>query len=317
MITGEFDLIRSIRELLATRQRVPSALSGIGDDCAIYRISEGRYGLFSADMSIEGVHFSFSWCRYYDAGYRSMAANISDIHSTGGKPVHALVSLGIPIYTNADQVLEAYNGMIDCANKHGIVISGGDTVSSEKMIIGISIYGETAAPVTRSGARPGDYIYLTGSTGMSLLGYEILSTGNRVTAYPESAAKHLRPEPFDAIDELRSLYSPTAMIDISDGLLADLNHICEESGCGFELYPENIPVPQEVASYCGRTSTDPLKYLLHSGEEYQMIFTSHQKIDGQSASYIGKVIPDGKYIIINDVRTEAGIKGYDHFNMKG
>ncbi len=107
------------------------------------------------------------------------------------------------------------------------------------------------------------------------------------------------------------------MIDISDGLLADLNHICEESGCGFELYPENIPVPQEVASYCGRTSTDPLKYLLHSGEEYQMIFTSHQKIDGQSASYIGKVIPDGKYIIINDVRTEAGIKGYDHFNMKG
>lgn len=314
MITGEFDLVRSIRKLVAERQGSPEGITGIGDDCAVYRISEGRHGLFSTDMSLEGIHFDLSYCSLYDAGYRSMAANISDIYAMGGRPVMAFISLGIPPSTGESAIIKAYDGMIDCAAGHGVFIAGGDTVSSEKLILSISIYGEAPHPVMRSGAAPGDYIYVTGSIGGSMLGLELLQSGDGVQAYPESAAKHLRPEPFKAVGDLLEEYSPTAMIDISDGLAADLEHICEESNCGYELYAKNIPVPDEVSRYCKAASTETLKYALGSGEEYQLVFTSKLKIDDNSrASLIGKIIPEGKYIIVNNISSPVSGTGFDHF----
>jgi thiamine-monophosphate kinase len=104
------------------------------------------------------------------------------------------------------------------------------------------------------------------------------------------------------------------MIDISDGLASDLGHVCEESRCGYELYAERIPVPHEVSAYCKIHSLDPLKYALGSGEEYQLIFTSKQKIeDKKIASLIGKIIPDGKYITINNSTVPVTGPGFDHF----
>ncbi|HPS59302.1 MAG TPA: thiamine-phosphate kinase [Spirochaetota bacterium] len=318
MITGEFDLIRSIRELVRNRQGTPEGITGIGDDCAVYSISEGRYGLFSTDMSLEGVHFDLSFCSYHDAGYRSMAANVSDIYAMGGRPLMAFVSLGIPSSAQEDDIIKVYDGMIECAAKHGVFIAGGDTVSSEKLILSVSIYGETARPVMRSGAEPGDYVYVTGSTGGSLLGLELLQSGADVSAYPESAAKHLCPEPCLNSSHVVSEYSPTSMIDISDGLAADLGHLCEESRCGYELYAERIPAPREVTGYCKIHSLDPLKYTLHSGEEYQLIFTSKLKIeDDNTVSLIGKIIPEGKYITINNSRKPVTEAGFDHFKRRG
>jgi len=314
MITGEFVLIRGIRELAAARQQAPNGTTGIGDDCAVYRISDGRYGLFSADMSIEGVHFDLAYCTHYDAGYRSMAANVSDICAMGGRPMLALVSAGIPSSLQKDEIMKMYDGMIDCAQKHGVFIAGGDTVCSDKLVLSVSIYGETAQPVMRSGAKPGDYIYLTGSTGGSMLGLELLRSGAGTAEYPESAAKHLRPEPFAEAGKIVREYSPTSMIDISDGLVADLEHICEESSCGYELHAEDIPVPAEVSVYCKARSADPLDYALGSGEEYQLLFTSRLKIEKSSTvSLVGKIIPEGKYIIINNSRKPVTADGFDHF----
>lgn len=314
MITGEFDLIRKIRELVKNRQNTPEGITGIGDDCAVYRIADNRYGLFSTDMSLEHVHFDFSYCTHYDAGYRSMAANVSDIYAMGGRPVMAFISIGIPSSVAEDDVIKIYDGMISCAQKHGVFIAGGDTVSSDRIILSVSIYGETAHPVMRSGAQPGDYIYVTGSIGGSMLGLELLQSGADVSAYPESAAKHLRPEPFAHVSELIQTYSPSAMIDISDGLAADLDHMCEESRCGCELYAEKIPVPPEVTGYFKSRSLDPLQYALRSGEEYQLVFTSKLKIEDNSfASLIGKIIPEGKYITINNSTVPFTGSGFDHF----
>ncbi len=316
MITGEFDLIRGIRELVNRRQPAPTGTIGIGDDCAVYRIAEGRYGLFSTDMSIEGTHFDLSYCTHYDAGFRSMAANISDIYAMGGRPLMAFVSIGIPHAAGEDDVMKVYDGMIDCAQTHGVFIAGGDTVASDKLVLSISIYGETARPVMRSGAAPGDYIYVTGSTGGSMLGLELLQSGAGDQVYAECCAKHLRPEPFEGVDKLTAEYSPTAMIDISDGLTADLCRICEESGCGYELYARSIPVPGEVERFCAAHSRDALMYALGSGEEYQLLFTSKLKIENGNAFLIGKIIPDGKFIIINNNRVPAENAGFDHFSSR-
>lgn len=314
MITGEFDLIRSIRKLVKSRQDTPEGITGIGDDCAVYFITEGRYGLFSTDMSIENAHFDLSYCTRHDAGYRSMAANISDIYAMGGKPLMAFVSLGIPSAALEQDVMDIYNGMIDCAAEHGVFIAGGDTVSSGSLILSISVYGEAVNPVMRSGAAPGDYIYVTGSTGGSLLGLELLKSGTGAGEYPESVARHLRPEPCGMSGQVVSVYSPSAMIDISDGLIADLEHICEESRCGYELYAGRIPLPREVAGYCKARSLDPLNYALRSGEEYELIFTSKLKIeDNSTATLIGKIIPEGKFITMNNSRRPVNEPGFDHF----
>ena len=309
MITGEFDLIRSIRELVGSRQGPPEGITGIGDDCAVYRI----YGLFSTDMSLENVRFDFAYCTHHDAGYRSMAANISDIYAMAGRPIMAFVSAGVPPAAQKDEVMKLYDGLIDCAAKHGVFIAGGDTVASRRFILGISIYGETAHPVMRAGAVPGDYIYVTGGTGGSLLGLELLRSGADTGRYPESTARHLRPEPFAPAGQIVSEYSPTAMIDISDGLMADLGHICRESNCGFELNAGDVPVPDEVSRYCMENSLDPLKYALCSGEEYQLLFTSKSGRDTPPAACIGKITSGGEYIIINNKKVPADSAGYDHF----
>lgn len=314
MTGGEFDLIRKIRELVNSRQVFPGGITGIGDDCAVYRISEGRYGLFSTDMSIENIHFDFSYCTYYDAGYRSMAANISDIRAMGGRPLMAFISAGIPLSTEDEMVIKAYDGMIDCAAKHGVLIAGGDTVSAEKFILGISIYGETELPVMRNGAMPGDCIYLTGSAGGSMLGMLLLQSGADRSQYPESIAKHLRPDAYTGIDRIITDYSPTSMIDVSDGLLSDLGHICEESQCGFELRADQIPIPAEVSRYCGLNAADPLQYSLRSGEEYELIFTSKKSSHGPEVFPIGRITASGKFIIINGIRTEIETSGFDHFS---
>jgi len=317
MIGGEFELIRRIRELVNSSQCIPDSVTGIGDDCAVYKISENRFGLFTTDMSIEKRHFDLNYTSWYDAGYRSMTANISDIYAMAGRPVMAFISAGVPAHASEENVLESYRGMIDCANRHGVTIAGGDTVSSDSFLLGISLYGETSSPVMRSGAEPGHFIYCTGSLGGSLLGLEVLKSREGAADFTESVMKHLRPEPYAGVEVILRDYSPSSMIDISDGLLSDLNHICEESGCGFELFAQSIPVSAEVESYCSGKSIDPLSYAMYSGEEYELIFTSPKEIKNGFVSLMGRIIPEGYYIIKDNVRTGIVIEGFDHFITRG
>ncbi len=315
MIKGEFKLIESIKERIDRAQKFSEKIYGIGDDCAVYKISDNRFGLFSTDISIENVHFDLSYTSLFNAGYRSMAANISDIYAMGGKPVLALVSIGIPQNITPQMIDELYDGLLACAVKHGTFIAGGDTSKSSELIINISIYGETSAPVYRKGAKPGDRIYLTGNTGLSKLGLEILNSKSASGSFRNSTLKHLQPEPRGDLTEIiLKNYIPTSMIDISDGLLIDLGHICEMNSCGFKLYEEKIPVHDELKKFCSDKKISLTDYSLYSGEEYELLFTSEKYItDDERITYIGGITPRGYTLVIDNAETEIKINGYDHF----
>ena len=315
MIKSEFKLIESIRKRVNRAQEISDKITGIGDDCAVYRISGSRYGLFSTDISIEKVHFDLSYTSLFNAGYRSMTANISDIYAMGGKPVLALISIGLPEHITSEMVDELYDGILACAVKHETFIAGGDTSKSGELIINISIYGETGNPVFRKGAEAGDRIYLTGDTGLSKLGLEMFQGKIKPAEFPRSAEKHLRPEPQGKlIDSIMEDYQPTSMIDISDGLLIDLGHICTMSRCGFELFNEKIPADSELKNFCCNKNIQTSQYSLYSGEEYELLFTTKNNInDNKHITYIGNIIPEGYTLISNGSASTVKITGYDHF----
>lgn len=318
MITGEFRLIDLIKEKVNRTQGFHPGITGIGDDCAVYRISHNRYGLFSTDISIEDVHFDLSYTSLFNAGYRSMTANISDIYAMGGNPVLALVSAGIPPHFTDKMADELYDGILECAGRYNTYIAGGDTSKSDKLVINISIYGETASPVFRKGAKPGDSIYVTGNTGLSRLGLEILQTGADISRYPRSVEKHLKPESGGKlIGTIIDDYSPTSMIDISDGLLMDLGHICSMNGCGFELFEERLPADMELKDYCTNKNISISEYSLYSGEEYELLFTSEKEITGNRLiTHIGSITAGGFFLVSGESRRPVITAGYDHFKTK-
>jgi len=315
MIKSEFKLIESIKDRIDRTQKFSEKIYGIGDDCAVYKISYNRYGLFSTDISIENVHFDLTYTSLFNAGYRSMAANISDIYAMGGNPVLALVSIGIPEYITPQKIDELYDGLLASAVKHGTFIAGGDTSKSTELIINISIYGETSSPVYRTGAKPGDRIYITGNTGLSKLGLEVLSRKLDSDNFRESTLKHLKPEPRgDLLQIILKEFDPTSMIDISDGLLIDLGHICEMSSCGFNLFEEQIPVHEELKTFCADKKIRSADYSLYSGEEYELLFTSEKEItDNRQITHIGDITSDGYTLVSDNIQTAVKINGYDHF----
>ncbi|HNX24573.1 MAG TPA: thiamine-phosphate kinase [Spirochaetota bacterium] len=315
MITGEFNLIESIRERVNRTQELSEKIFGIGDDCAVYRISDNRYGLFSTDISIENVHFDLRYTPLFNAGYRSMTANISDIFAMGGKPVLALVSLGIPLHFTSAMIDELYDGILACAVKHGTFIAGGDTSKSGELIVNISIYGEASLPVYRKGAEPGDRIYITGNTGLSKLGLEVLSGNRNQDGFSKSVEKHLKPEPCGVlIDSILKEYNPSSMIDISDGLISDLGHICTINNCGFELFDDKIPADGEVRNFCLNNKIKVSEYTLYSGEEYELLFTSRKKIENnKQITHIGNITLNGYTIISEGSSSAIELNGYDHF----
>lgn len=315
MIDSEFKLIDSIKKRIDQAQGSSEKIYGIGDDCAVYSISEGKFGLFSTDISIEKIHFDLDYTPLFDAGYRSMAANISDIYAMGGRPSLALVSIGIPERFNSDMIDELYDGILACSVKHGTFIAGGDTSKSSELIVNISIYGETSSPVYRKGAEPGDRIYITGNTGLSKLGLEVFRGKIDSLIYPHSVEKHLRPEPRGELtDIILNEYKPSSMIDISDGLIIDLSRICSMSGCGFELYEDLIPCDTELEIFCAEKKIKVTEYSLYSGEEYELLFTSKNEIrNNNSITYIGNITSNGCTLISSGRISNIEIKGYDHF----
>lgn len=319
-IRSEFGLIDKIRERVGKAgPPLPEELiMGIGDDAAVYRIPGGRYGIFTADISIESVHFILGMSTLRDIGYKAMAGNISDVAAMGGRPRLAFISLGIPEGMEEEDVLSIYDGMMDAARPTGTVIAGGDTSRSGELIVSIALYGEAETlPVLRSTAREGDRIYLTGSTGRSLAGLEVLKSGDRNLAdeYRDLVERHLRPPGrADLTETIMREYGPTSMTDISDGLLSDLGHICTQSGRGFLLERERIPVADALDRYCRGMKRDPWRYVLESGEEYELIFTSplaesrHREI-----TRIGEITKEGFLLHTGEETVSINLKGYDHF----
>ena len=305
-LTGEFAFIDWIRKQTASDPRVSI---GIGDDTAALRFTPGREALVTTDMILDGVHFDSSRTPARLIGRKALAVNLSDIAAMAGVPVAAVVSVGLPDGFARTAAEELYGGMRELADDFQVAIVGGDTNrSTSGVVISVTLLGEATprGPVRRNGARPGDWIMATGTFGGSILG------------------KHLNftPRVREAL-LLHEKYELHAMIDVSDGLAADLGHILEESRCGAVLRAASIPVGTMVGQIVGDESR--LTSAFYDGEDFELVFTLPPD-DGRrllaekpldvTVSHLGE-ITTGEGLVLeweDGIRRTLEPRGYDHFH---
>ena len=251
---GEFDLIRWIRDRSTAGDRVTT---GIGDDCAALRISPGHEILITTDMLMDGRHFRLGEASPEQIGRKAMGVNLSDIAAMAGVPIAAVIALALP-RNGAEAIAKGlHDGMAPLAERFEVALVGGDTNAWDgPLVISLTVIGEVpaGAAVLRSGARPGDVIFVTGPLGGSLLG------------------RHLDPEPriAEAL-ALRDNGPIHAMIDLSDGLSSDLRHILDESGnVGAILDAEAIPIHDDARRMSERDGRSPLDHALNDGEDFEL-----------------------------------------------
>ena len=324
---GEFGLIELIRK--TTARGAKGVVVGIGDDAAVLRCSAGARLLATTDMLLEGVHFDLATTDLYSLGWKSAAVNASDIAAMTGDPRFCLASLGIPSHLSVEDVREFYRGLNACLRRYGAVLAGGDTCRSLKgFVISITVLGETSRgkTVTRSGAKPGDHLFVTGTLGDSAAGLEILKRRYKGTGYRVPGAskklieRHLRPNP-RVVEGLKLSGIASSMIDVSDGLSSDLAHLCEESGVGAEIQGDRIPLSKHLQSAKG-LKRHPVEYALSGGEDYELLFTVPRarlrklrslRID---VTEIGRIVTGKAMQIIDGQgrKTALTLSGYDHFS---
>jgi thiamine-monophosphate kinase len=312
---GEFSLIKSIQKKCPSLSR--EILQSIGDDGAVVRVAKKNL-IATTDMMLEGVHFDLRFTTFYQLGYKLLAVNISDIFAMGGKPEYFLTGIGIPGRFNSEDINELYSGIMKAAGKFNITVIGGDTCSSEKgLVLSGTLLGYAKKAVCRSGAKVGDGIFATDFLGGSAMGLRLLQKRRkRVRSFSPATPrlmlmkKHLMPDP----KPLKNLSGVTSMIDISDGLLIDLSHICSGSKVGALLYRHRIPISEELKVTADKMGLNPEEFALSGGEDYSLLFTAPQKIR-IPAFLIGEIINKGRYIIDDKGRKTAfKPEGYQHFS---
>ncbi len=316
---GEFNLIGRLRSsLISTSSEV---LMGIGDDAAAVKVS-GNIILITSDMLLEGVHFDLSFTTFYQLGCKALAVNLSDIFAMGGKPRYFLIDIGIPESYTLKDVDELYAGIKSLARKFAIDVVGGDTCASKHgLVLSGTLIGETERIITRSGAKPKDGIFVAGTLGDSAMGLMLLKkmrTKNwklRTSHFPLPTSqlrlikRHLMPEP----RTLKDTHKITSMIDISDGLLIDLSHICDESNVGARVYVDKIPLSRALTSTAKKLGMNPMDFALRGGEDYVMLFTAPPDIKTK-AFRIGEIIPKGRFLVdVSGRKTHFKPEGYEHF----
>jgi len=284
----EFDLIKWIRSSAAS-QLPPSAV-GIGDDCAVWPVGD-RLLLLATDMLVEDVHFTLSEMRKRQIGRKAVAVNLSDIAAMAGVPQTIMVSLALPLHIPLPWAEELMAGVIDIAREFETHLIGGDTtVHPGPLVINVAIAGEATArgPVLRSGAQPGDAIFVTGPLGGSLAGHHW------------SFSPRIR----EAL-QLHQIADLHAMIDLSDGLSSDLRHVLRASGVGCQLLTEAIPISE--AARQRNTVRPALDHALGDGEDFELLFTvspeDAEKLRRQTTIplfEIGTILQDPQTIVLKE-----------------
>jgi thiamine-monophosphate kinase len=326
-VPDEFDYIARLRSRTPSDPRVPV---GPGDDCAVLAPVGGQL-LVTTDMLMDGTDFVLAECGPWRAGRKAMAANLSDIAAMAGRPVAAVVAVALPrsnpspgpspkrgggTTPNSPPRFgegpgegladELYSGLHEKADEFGVPIVGGDTNSWDgKLVVSVTVLGEAtgSGPVLRSGAKPCDWVFVTGPVGGSILG------------------RHLDPTP--RVREALQLHAAVelhAMIDVSDGLAADLNHILEESRCGAVLVAEAVPVSDAARELAKRTGKPPLEHALGDGEDFELVFTV-SPADGErllrsppvpGLAKIGECVDAGLWVEENGARRPLAPRGWVH-----
>ena len=301
---------------LAARGKGREIVRGIGDDCAVLQIRPGEQVLVTTDLCVEGVHFRREWHPAHSVGHRCLARGLSDIAAMGGRPVACFLSLAVPSTLPQKWMEEFLRGLLQLAGKFGVTLSGGDTSSGEKITADIVVLGTipVGKGLLRSGARPGDQIYVTGELGGSAAVLNRLFAGKKIR--PRRDDRHFYPNPRVEVGQwLRQRNLASAMIDLSDGLSVDLAHLCEESRVSALVEANAIPVSKPAT----------LDQALHGGDDYELVFTVRPgvkipgEVRGVALTKIGKILPGASRSFRVQIRGEEGstrllrAKGWQHF----
>lgn len=319
MEIGEFQLIEKIQNQFHTNSLQEI---GIGDDCAVIPYTKSHSYIISTDALVEEVHFKLSTISFYQLGKKSIAVNLSDIAGMGGISKYVFISLAIPKSIKQESILEFYQGIKDILTQFDVSLLGGDTVSSmSNLFISVTAVGiaENDKILYRNSAKVGDNIYVTGTLGDSAIGLDILLKQIQKSG-PETEKlinKHLSPTPrIKEMQYLNKHYQISSAIDMSDGLSMDLSHILKSSKVGAKLDWDLIPKSKELLIIVSKE--DQEKYILHGGEDYEILFTSPDKINNPSfpAYKIGEIV-EGDYLELQNKSVVKQItpKGFDHFRL--
>lgn len=325
---GEFRVISSIRSDLKDFQK--EVIVGIGDDTAAIKVSGEKLLLFTSDSLVEDVHFKWDYTSPFQVGWKALVVNISDVAAVGGNPTHCLVSLALPSDTERNLVREVYRGLKKAASKYRVGIVGGDTVRAPSFIITVSLLGEVKREniVLRSGAKPGDLIYVTGQLGSSGAGLACLKAPNWKVK-PEIRQflikKHLMLSPrLVEGQKIASSQIATSMIDLSDGLASDLHRLAEESKVGAVLWEDEFPTALATEQLAKVMEKSLLEWILYGGEDYELLFAvppnKKEKLRqtlGFPHTLIGEIVDRDQGIYLKKRggnRTKIEDRGYNHFS---
>jgi thiamine-monophosphate kinase len=265
-------------------------------------------------MLVEGDHFRTEWSTPRQIGRKAMASNVSDIAAMGGVPEFAFISIALREGIDVEFMDELYEGMRDVADLYDIDIAGGDTTHGSVMVINVVVVGTVGQPVLRSGAAVGDLICVTGPLGGSKAGLELLLAGRDEPA--DAVAVHLDPG-------CRMDIAPTiaeaanSMIDVSDGLASEVNHICDMSNVGAEVVADWIPLSDSTREAGNVLDADPVRWALDGGEDFELVFTIHPDRLGEveeMCTVVGRILTpeDGRVLVVDGERLPLS-GGYDHF----
>jgi thiamine-monophosphate kinase len=324
---GEFGFIDRVRN--GCLVRTTSVIKGIGDDCCVFKTSPGLVTLFTTDMLVEDIHFLRRAITPYKLGRKSVAVNISDIAAMGGTPREAVVSIAIPETVEVEYVDALYDGMKSIAKEFDVNLLGGDTTASpEHLVVNVALVGEALEDeiLYRSGARVGDVVFLTGTVGSSAAGLDMILAKRAFKEAGPLLDAHHDPRPHVRAGRIiAGLKAAGALIDVSDGVAADLGHICRESGVGATIEESSIPMTNLFRNYCAQFELDPLQLALHVGEDYVLLGT----VPGQNVDRLEGALKSAgcEFFAIGTVAAEAGLGlrgadgslrairpgGWDHF----
>ena len=291
-------------------------MQGIGDDCAILRPAPGSELLVTTDLCIENVHFRRAWHPPAVVGHRCLTRGLSDIAAMGGEPLACFLSLGLPKDLSQKWVNDFLKGLLHLAKRFNVQLAGGDIAAAQEITADIVVTGQVPAgkAILRSGARPGDRIYVTGSLGGSGVTLKQLYAGKVIK--PTRSSSHFYPTPRIEVGTwLRKHRLASAMIDLSDGLSVDLAHICAESRVSAMIIADQVPIGKGA----------DLELALHGGEDYELLFTAptRTKIPSQIAGIkiteIGEIKNHSDYSSAIQILGQNGTgkplaqRGWEHF----
>jgi len=332
---GEFGLISWIRGKMPLRD--PNIAAGIGDDAAVMKPPKRSICLVTTDILIEDIHFRLDYTDPLRLGKKALSINLSDIAAMGGTPQYFLLSMGLPPHLPFRWVEEFFDGIQQVAERYNLSLIGGDTSLARKLTINITLIGRGKAGevIYRKGARAGDQIMVTGTLGNAALGLQILKSHkgdpsiswNGDSDLAELIEKHLSPTPRIAEGQLIAKnHLASAMIDISDGLMADLGHILEETRAGAKISISRLPFSEAYRRKSSQYASNDIDLAISGGEDYELLLTTPRKKGekllrlfnqrGLQITPIGEIV-DARYglrFFLDDGKEYRPRKrGYNHF----